>query len=142
MLPVILARIDVSLVKIEKFPMRIIGGIEKVSGKMASVPRKLAHFGECFHEPMAAMVLGRSTTGPPAGRRSVSGEVWADLRNGTRSCRPCVWLERCYVISDCAELETFASQFSGNSVCAFSMGYRSQKSRAEGADFCDMFRTV
>src|SRR5450755_4927051 len=51
-------------------------------------------------------------------------------------------MERCTVISDRAELETFASPISANSVCAFSMGYRSQKSRAEDADFCDMFRTL
>ena len=60
-----------------------------------------------------------------------SPKCWAVRLNGT-----------VYVISDCAELETFASQFSSNSVYAFSMGYRSQKSRAEGADFCDMFRTI
>jgi hypothetical protein len=55
---------------------------------------------------------------------------------------PCVRMERCTVISDRAELETFASRFSASWVCAFSMGYRSQKSCADDADFCEMFRTV
>ncbi len=44
-------------------------------------------------------------------------------------------------ISDRAELDTFARQFSTKPDYMFSMGYSQQKSCAEVIGFCDMFRT-
>ena len=51
-------------------------------------------------------------------------------------------MERCTVISDRAELETFARQIPTNPTFVFSMGCISQKSCAEVSDFCDMFCRV
>jgi hypothetical protein len=51
-------------------------------------------------------------------------------------------MERCTVISNRAELETFASQILVNLIHAFSKRHELQKSRADDGDFCNMFCTT
>ena len=111
-------------------------------GKRREVPirRDLAQF--------LRLHVGTRRAGPLfASRQQGSGAVPHTLtrqRVGqiVREVGPCVWFVRCTVISDRAELDTFACPFSANSDYVFSMRYGRHKSCAEVSGFCNMFRIL